>query len=152
MTIRNNRLIKTPWDIKKIKETAIIISSCFSLLQKKIRAGISSREINVYIDNFIRRCGAFPSFPEIKNFPGAAAISINEELVHGVPTDRILQNGDLVSIDIGAKKNDYYADAAVTFPVGEVSAEKKNLLKAGAEALQAGLKEMRPGCQINRAG
>lgn len=131
--------LKSPSEIGIIKANGAILSECFELAAGIIKAGITRREIDRAIEEAIVARGAKPAFKGFHGFPAATCISINEEVVHGIPDDRVVEDGDIVGIDIGVYKDGYYADAARTFPVGEISQEAKKLLKVTREALDAGI-------------
>ncbi|MFC1504395.1 type I methionyl aminopeptidase [Spirochaetota bacterium] len=145
-------IIKNPYNIKKIKEASYVLVSCFSALRKKMKAGITTREIDTFIHNYITKNGAEPSFREIGGYRYASCISVNNEAVHGLPSDRALQDGDVLTIDIGVKKSKYYSDAAWTYAIGDIDDHKTKMIKACYSALLAGIKELCPGNDISKVG
>ncbi len=117
-----------------------IVAETFEYVSSLIKPGISTGWLDEQIESFIRKKGAVPAFKGLYGFPASACISVDEEVVHGIPSKkRILQEGQLVSVDIGVRYQDYYGDAAYTYAVGEVSEEKKRLMRVTWEALMKGI-------------
>jgi methionyl aminopeptidase len=106
---------------------------------------VLTREIDELAEKLIREQNALPAFKGYKGFPATVCTSINEEIVHGIPSERRLKNGDILGLDVGVKYNGYFSDAAVTLPVGVVSAKVKKLIEVARKALAEGIKEARPG-------
>jgi methionyl aminopeptidase len=136
-------LIKSSNEIDLIRENCKIVSEAFSYISGYIKEGITTGEIDKLIEEFILSKDAYPAFKGYKVkkniFPSSSCISVNEEVVHGLPGKRVLKEGDIVSIDIGVKKNGYYGDGAHTFAVGEISAKKAKLMKITEESLYKGI-------------
>jgi methionyl aminopeptidase len=120
--------IKSAEEIELLRENAIIVSKTLAEVAKNIKPGVSTLALDKIAEDFIRSEGAVPGFKGYRGFPGTLCVSTNEEVVHGIPGNRVLKNGDIVSIDCGCQKNGFFGDSAYTFPVGEVSDEVKNLL------------------------
>jgi methionyl aminopeptidase len=131
--------LKSPSEIRIIKANGAILKECFALAGRIIKPGISRREIDRAIEKKIVARGARPAFKGFQGFPAATCISVNEEVVHGIPDDRTVEEGDIVGVDIGVFKDGYYADAARTFPVGEITPEVEKLMRVTREALSAGI-------------
>ena len=127
--------IKTGEEIEKLRVSAIIVSKTLAEVAKNIKPGISTIVLDKIAEEFIREQGAVPGFKGYNGFPSTLCISINEEVVHGIPGERVLKNGDIVSIDCGSLKDGYYGDSAYTFAVGEVDPKVINLLKRTKESL-----------------
>ena len=148
-------IIKTTQEIKIMRENGRILAGVVSDLEKMVKAGVSGEELDDFAESQIRANGAVPSFKNYgaesgDPFPYTICFSLNEEVVHGFPTeDKIIQDGDLVKIDIGLKKNGYHADMARTFCVGEVSQEKKNITKYVRKSLNEGLKAIKEGVKMS---
>lgn len=148
-------LIKSSREIDLIKESCRIVSLVLKNISNYIKAGITTKEIDSIIEEMILSEGGVPAFKgyggskHLKPFPAASCISVNEEVVHGIPSERILREGDIVSIDVGVKKNGYFGDGAYTFAVGEISEKKKRLLKITKESLYLGIAQARDGNQLN---
>ncbi len=146
-------MVKTAGEIDAIRESSSIVAGVLSFIEKFLKPGITTFEIDKLIEDFILSKDAVPAFKGYKVhkniFPASSCISINEEVVHGIPGSRMLIEGDIVSIDVGAKKNGYYGDGAKTFAIGEVSPAKKKLLKITEESLYLGLENAKDGNFIN---
>ena len=121
--------IKSAEEIELLRENAIIVSKTLAEVAKNIKPGVSTLALDKIAEDFIRSEGAVPGFKGYRGFPGTLCVSTNEEVVHGIPGNRVLKNGDIVSIDCGCHKDGFYGDSAYTFPVGEVTEEVMNLLK-----------------------
>ena len=121
-------MIKTEEEIKKIKAAGKINYLTQEYLKDLIKPGISTKYLNNQADQFIKAKGGIPSFLNYQGYPASICISINDEVVHGIPSKRILRNGDIVSIDIGVEKDGYHSDSARTYPVGSIYQEKGRLI------------------------
>jgi len=137
--------IKTPEEIKTIAEGGKILAGIMKELEKRVRPGISTEELNRVAETLIFKLGGKPSFKGYDGFPAALCTSVNEEIVHGVPSKRTLKQGDMVSLDIGMKYNGFHTDMAASFPVGNVSPEVKRLIRVTKKSLKIGIKKARPG-------
>lgn len=140
---------KTPREIAIMREAGKIVALTHQELQKHIHAGVTTKQLDEVADKFIRSLGAIPSFKGYNGFTGSICTSVNEELVHGIPGKRVLLEGDIISIDIGAYYNGYHGDSAWTYPVGEISADSMRLLEVTEESLYRGLKEAKPGERLS---
>ncbi len=144
--------IKSDREIALLRKAGKIVYDTHQYLKPFIREGITTRELDRLGEEFIRSQGATPSFKGYEGFPCALCISVNEEVVHGIPSDYQLQNGDIVSIDIGACYQGYHGDSAWTYPVGEINKEKKALLEHTEQALYEGLKAIHKDGHIGDIG
>ncbi len=147
-------LIKDSKEIDLIRKSSKIVGDVLKHLKSFIRVGISTAELDEIAEAFILERDAYPAFKGYKvkhnKFPACLCISINEEVVHGIPSDkRYLKDGDIVSVDVGVKKNGYFGDGAFTFEVGEVSDKKKKLIKITEESLYKGIEKAIEGNTIN---
>ena len=140
--------IKSPREVNLIRKSGQIIAELFRDVKDKIKDGITTQELDKWIDEFIRKKGAHSAFKGYRGYPGYSCISVNEEVVHGIPSSRSLRKGDIVSIDVGVKLNGYIADAARTFPVGDIPEEKARLLRVTQQALRLGIEQTRTGKKI----
>jgi len=137
-------------EVRMIGESARIVGHCLLMLSREIRPGVSTLELDRLAETFIRDSGGEPAFKGYRGFPASICASINEEVVHGIPSSkRILREGDIISLDIGAKRSGFYGDAARTFPVGEVSSTATRLLEVTQRALEAGIAQARPGNRVS---
>ena len=127
--------VKSADEIEILRENAIIVSKTLAEIAKYINPGVKTITLDQIAEDFIRSEGAVPGFKGYRGFPATLCISVNEEVVHGIPGERVLKNGDIVSIDCGCRKKGYYGDSAYTFAVGEVDQDILNLLKRTKESL-----------------
>ena len=133
-------ILKSPREIIKMRKANKIVAETHEYLKELIKPGISTAEIDRKGEEFIREQGAEPSFKGYRGYPASVCVSINDEVVHGIPSEeRILQEGDIVSLDIGTFYEGFNGDAARTFPVGKISKEAQKLLKVTKEALNKGI-------------
>ncbi len=144
--------IKSEREIELLAKAGNIVYLTHQYLRPFIKEGITTKELDQLAEDFIRSHDATPSFKGYQDFPASICTSINEEVVHGIPSERRLRNGDIISIDIGACYKGYHGDSAWTYPVGEISNKRKDLLKHTEESLYVGLKEIKPGARIGDIG
>ncbi|MBV6479406.1 MAG: Methionine aminopeptidase 1 [Ignavibacteria bacterium] len=146
-------LIKTKKEIELIRESCKIVSEVLIHIKEFVKEGKTTSELDEIIEEYILSKDAYPAFKgyrvKKRSFPASSCISVNEEVVHGIPGKRKLKNGDIVSIDVGVKKNGYYGDGAYTFSVGEISSKKAKLLKVTEESLYKGIEQAVEGNVIN---
>lgn len=142
-------ICKTPREIEIMRHAGKIVALTHAELQKHISPGISTKELDAIAEKFIRKHDAIPSFKGYNGFRGSICASVNNELVHGIPGDRVLKNGDIISLDIGAKYQGYHGDSAWTYPVGTIDDETQKLLDVTEESLFLGLKEAKPGERLS---
>ena len=140
--------LKSKREIELLKEAGHIVYLTHQYLRPHIKAGIKTKELDRLAEEFIRSKGATPSFKGYEGFPSTLCISINDEVVHGFPSDRVLEDGDIISIDIGACYKGYHGDSAWTYTVGEVSDDAKYLLEHTEKALYEGIKQAKVGNRI----
>ncbi len=140
--------LKSKREIELLKETGHIVYLTHQYLRPYIKAGIKTKELDSLAEKFIRSKGATPSFKGYEGFPSTLCISINDEVVHGFPSERVLQDGDIISIDIGACYKGYHGDSAWTYTVGSVSDDAKYLLEHTEKALYEGIKQAKVGARI----
>ena len=136
-----------------MREAGRITAEALLKARENVKEGISTKELDTIIRNYIEKAGAKPSFLGYAGFPGSACISINDEVIHGIPSkDRILKEGDIVKIDVGAFYKGYHGDSARTFPVGRVSEEALKLIKATEESFFEGIAAVKSGNRIGDVG
>ena len=140
--------LKSKREIELLKEAGHIVYLTHQYLRPHIKAGIKTKELDRLAEEFIRSKGATPSFKGYEGFPSTLCISINDEVVHGFPSDRVLQDGDIISIDIGACYKGYHGDSAWTYTVGKVTDDAKYLLEHTEKALYEGIKQAKVGARI----
>jgi methionyl aminopeptidase len=136
---------KTPEQVDKMAASGEVLVRCLKMLASKARAGITTGELDAAAEKFIRSQGAEPAFKGYRGFPGSICASPNSMVVHGIPGDYELKRGDILSIDVGVIKDGWVSDAAMTVPVGPVSAEAQKLLDVTKASLFAGVEQMRAG-------
>ena len=140
---------KTEEEIELLRENAILVSRTLAEVGKRVAPGVTTKALNDIADQFIRDNGAIPSFLGFEGFPAALCMSVNDVVVHGFPSDKVLKEGDVVSVDCGTLYKGYQGDSAYTFPVGEVDAETRKLLDATKASLYKGIEAAVAG---NRTG
>ena len=145
--------LKTEEEIELLRESNLLVGMTLGEVAKHIRPGISTLELDKVAEEFIRSYGAVPGFLGYGGFPNTLCISVNEEVVHGIPSaGRILKEGDVVSVDCGTLKNGFYGDSAYTFEVGEVAEDVKKLLRVTKESLYKGIEKAVAGLRIGDIG
>lgn len=146
-------LIKSEEEIELLRESNLLVGKTLGEMAKHIRPGVSTLELDRIAEEFIRSHGAVPGFLGYGGFPNSLCISVNDVVVHGIPSaDCILKEGDVVSIDCGTLKDGYYGDSAYTFEVGEVSEEVHNLLETTKASLYKGIEKAVAGMRIGDIG
>lgn len=138
--------IKSPREIEIMRQAGKILAETREMLEPHIKPGITTAKLDKLAEDFIISKGAYPSFKDYNGFPGSICTSINEVVVHGIPSKRaVLKSGDIITIDIGVYYQGYHADSAKTYPVGIVKPKVKELLEVTEKSLYEGLKEAKPG-------
>jgi methionyl aminopeptidase len=146
--------LKSGREIALMRESGRIVAEVLTLVGSHVRPGVTTRELDQLAEEYIRSQGGIPAFkgygPDRRNpFPATLCISVDDVVVHGIPDGRKLEEGEIVSVDVGAKKEGWYGDGARTFPVGRISEEKTRLLKVTEEALRAGIAQARAGNRLH---
>lgn len=142
-------ICKTPREIEIMRAAGRIVALTHQELQKFITPGITTKELDRIAEEFILSQDAIPSFKGYNGFRGSICTSVNEELVHGIPGNRVLHEGDIISIDIGAKYNGYHGDSAWTYAVGKIDDNSQHLLTITEESLYQGINEAKPGERLS---
>ena len=140
---------KTSEEVELMRESALLVGDAIAEAARLIAPGVTTIQLNAAAENFIRDNNAIPSFKNYKGFPFATCISVNDAVVHGFPTNNVLKEGDVISVDVGVFKNGFHGDSAYTFAVGNVSDEIKQLMKITKESLYKGIEKAIAG---NRVG
>ncbi len=151
MNSYEKQLIKTEVEIKKMQEAGRVNALVLDEIKSMIKPGITTKELDTAAETIIRDHGGIPTFkgyPGPYPYPATLTISINEELVHGIPSGRVLEEGDIVSVDCGTTLDGYIGDSAFTHGVGEIGKEKRRLIQVTEESLYKGIEHMRPGKHI----
>lgn len=146
--------IKTKREIGFIRESSKIVADVLKLVGAQVKPGVTTIELDRLAEDFIRSMGGVPAFKGYSQskshlFPATLCTSIDDEVVHGIPTNRVLRDGEILSVDVGVKKDGYFGDGAYTFAVGEVSEEKHRLLKATEESLYKGIGQAVAGKRVH---
>ena len=145
--------LKNPLQIKEMREAGRITGEALLVARDNIREGISTYELDKIIRNHIEKCGAKPSFLGYGGFPGSACISINDEVIHGIPSKkRFLKEGDIVKVDVGAFYKGFHGDAARTIPVGKVSEDAEKLIRVTRDSFFAGVEKFTVGNRLGDIG
>ncbi|MBQ2887422.1 MAG: type I methionyl aminopeptidase [Firmicutes bacterium] len=144
--------IKNAEELQKMREAGRIVAEVFELMREKIAPGITTAELNMAAERLIAKRHAKPLFKGYNGFPAALCVSVNDEVIHGIPGPRKLKEGDIVSIDVGAQIHGYCGDAARTFPVGEVKPEVAELLRVTEASLYAGIEMAVAGNRLGDIG
>ena len=140
--------LRKPEEIEKLRRAGAAVGQTLEYLREKVSPGISLKEIDALGEEFLRRLGAEPSFKGLYGFPAAVCTSVNEAIIHGIPTDYVLKEGDILGLDIGSRVDGYYGDAAITVPVGTVSDKDSRLIDTSRSALMAAIEIIRPGMRF----
>lgn len=142
--------IKSPRDIEGMRLAGRITAAARALAGKLVIPGATTLEIDTAVRKFIEDQGAVPSFLNYNGYPGSACISVNDEVIHGIPSkERVLKEGDIVSVDVGAYIGGYHGDCAATFPCGKVSDEAARLIAVTEQSFWEGIKFARKGCRVS---
>jgi methionyl aminopeptidase len=136
--------LRSPREIEHIRASCQIVVEALDAVRRAVSPGVTTAELERIIEKVIADHGATSAFKGYRGYPASACISVNEEVVHGIPGSRRLREGDIVSVDVGVKMNGYYGDGATTIPVGEVSPEVRRLLDVTEEALYQAIAQARP--------
>ena len=146
-------IIKNSEQISLMKRAGVITAEALLVAREAIKPGVSTKDIDLKIRCYIEKCGATPSFLGYGGFPGSACISLNDEVIHGIPSDKvIIREGDIVKVDVGARYRGYNGDSARTFPVGKVSEEALKLIRVTEESFHEAMKYTRVGYRIGDIG
>ena len=144
--------IKTPEEIALMRESCRVVKETLEYVGKNIRAGMTTKDVDDMVHRYIVSCGAYPSSLGYCGYPASACVSVNEVVVHGIPSDRIIEDGDIVSVDITAEKNGFNGDAARTFMIGNVSEEKRNLVRVTEECFFKAIEGLKAGAPLYDIG
>ncbi|HVP56931.1 MAG TPA: type I methionyl aminopeptidase [bacterium] len=146
--VREWKVVKTEEEIELMRRSARVVAETLRLLGSAVKAGITTKELDQLAEDHIRSRGGLPSFKGYRGFPATICASVNSEVVHGIPGPRRLEDGDIISIDVGVLKEGYHGDGAATFAVGTISEEASRLLETTRQALEAGIAQARAGNRV----
>ncbi len=144
--------IKSPQEMEAMAKAGAIVGSTLTLLKRSVEPGMTTRDLEQIAHKEITRCGAIPTFKGYFGFPASICASVNQEIVHGIPGKRVLREGDIIKLDVGATIEGFIGDAAVSVPVGQVTPEAISLMDATRESLELGIQAARPGNRIGDIG
>src|SRR5919109_414960 len=142
-------ILKSKSEIEKMRVACRVVAEGLRDLIREVRPGVSTLELDAIAERGIRARGAIPAFKGYRGFPNTLCVSVNEQVVHGIPSKRRVKEGEIVGLDLGAKWDGYYGDAAVTVPVGHIAPTAQSLLITAKEALHVGINEVRPGKHLS---
>ncbi|WP_324717005.1 type I methionyl aminopeptidase [Carboxydochorda subterranea] len=145
-------VIKRPDELRRMREAGRVVARVLLEIEKRVRPGVTTGELDRFAEEFIRAAGGEPSFKGYRGYPASICTSVNEEVVHGIPSGRRLEEGDIVSVDVGVLLDGFHGDAARTFAVGEVDPRTRRLLEVTERALEAGIATAREGNRISDIG
>jgi methionyl aminopeptidase len=142
-------ILKSKSEIEKMAIACHIVAEVLQELVRMVRPGLTTLELDAFAERSIRTRGGVPAFKGYRGFPNTLCVALNEQVVHGIPSKRRLRAGDIIGLDLGAKWEGYYGDAAVTVPVGQIPSDTECLLTTAREALYMGIKEVSPGKHLS---
>ncbi|MDZ7642352.1 MAG: type I methionyl aminopeptidase [Desulfurivibrio sp.] len=143
-------VLKTAAEIEIMAEANELVAATLSMLSSRLAPGVSTAELDTWAEDFARQRGGVPAFKGYRGFPGSLCVSVNEQVVHGIPSRKVvLREGDIISIDFGVQWQGFFGDAAVTLPVGKISSQTARLLEVTRGSLQRGIEQVRVGKRIN---
>jgi methionyl aminopeptidase len=145
-------IAKTKEEIELMREAALVVSKTLGMLAAEVKPGVTTLYLDKLAEDFIREQGAIPGFLGLYDFPNTLCMSPNAQIVHGIPNETPLQEGDIISIDCGAIKNEFYGDHAYTFAIGEIAPEVQKLLRITKESLYEGIRELKIGKRTGDVG
>ena len=140
--------LKSPHEIDLMRRSGKITAAARALAGEMVKPGVTTQEINDAVERFIRKQGAVPSFLHYNGYPASVCISVNDEIIHGIPGKRVLREGDIVSVDVGAYIGGFHGDCAATFPCGRISPEAQNLIDVTRQSFFEGIRFAREGQRL----
>jgi len=145
-------IVKTKEEIELMRESALVVSKTLGMIAKEIKPGVTTSQLDKMAEAYIREQGAVPGFLGLYDFPNTLCMSPNAQVVHGIPNNEPIVEGDIISIDCGAIKNGFYGDHAYTFAIGKIAPETERLLQITKESLYVGIREFKAGKRIGDVG
>jgi len=152
VTVADSIPIKSASEIAVMRRAAQVAARALRDVCAAVRPGVTTRELDKIAEDRIRTLGAVPSFLGYRGYPASVCVSVNDEVVHGIPGRRVLREGEIVSLDLGAEIDGFHGDNAVTVPVGAIDEPLRRLLAVTAEALEDGIRTVRPGARLGDVG
>jgi methionyl aminopeptidase len=142
-------ILKSLEEMEKMDRSCLIVAKTLDYLKDMVKPGVTTMEIERLADDYIKSNSAMPAFKGYRGYPASICASVNNEVIHGIPSDRVLEEGDILGIDLGAYKDGFYGDAASTFPVGKIPADVEKLLRVTEEALYKGIEKAREDNRVS---
>lgn len=142
-------ILKSPEEIKRIAQSCDIVARTLNAIKAIVKSGITTAEIESFAEAYIRAKNAVPAFKGYRGYPASICTSVNNEVIHGIPSARVLKEGDILGVDLGVYKDGFYGDAAYTFPVGKIRPGIERLLKVTEESLYIGIENARAGNRVS---
>jgi methionyl aminopeptidase len=142
-------MLKSEEEIRKMRKACRIVAETLEYVGNMVKPGIATSEIDRYAEDYIRSRDAAPAFKGYRGYPASICASVNDEVIHGIPSDRVLEEGDILGVDLGVLKEGFYGDAAHTFPVGKVSEKAERLLRVAEESLYIGIRNAREDNRVS---
>jgi len=142
-------ILKSPEEIEKMTQSCLVVAKALDYLKDMVTPGVSTSELEQFADSYIRSNNAVPAFKGYRGYPASICTSINNEVIHGIPSDRVLEEGDIVGIDLGVYKDGFYGDAASTFAVGKITPDAEKLLQITEESLYLGIEYARKNNRVS---
>lgn len=142
-------IIKARDEIKKMRAACAIVAGALEAIREVVKPGVTTEELDRFAERYIRKSGGIPAFKGYMGYPKTLCASINEVVIHGIPSSRALKEGDIIGLDLGAVVDGYFGDAAVTLPVGEISEEVRKLVEVTEASLYKGIEQAVPGNRIS---
>ncbi|KPK94297.1 MAG: methionine aminopeptidase [Deltaproteobacteria bacterium SM23_61] len=148
LSLEERIILKSPLEIERMRRSNRVVAEILQEVKAAVQPGVKTRELDELAEALLKKHRARSAFKGYNGYPAVLCTSVNEEVVHGIPSDRVLRNGDILSLDFGAVLDDYYGDAAITVPVGTISEEARRLLRVTEEALYKAIEQARPGNHV----
>ncbi|MCL5021810.1 MAG: type I methionyl aminopeptidase, partial [Nitrospirae bacterium] len=142
-------ILKSAEELRKISRACRMVAETLQALEQTIRPGVTTKEIEQFVEKMVAAKGAVPAFKGYRNYPASVCTSVNDEVVHGIPSARVVSEGDIISVDLGVYLDGFYGDAAFTLPVGKVSPLAEKLIRVTEEALYLGIEMAGPGNRVS---
>jgi methionyl aminopeptidase len=142
-------ILKSKEEVAKIAKASRIVAESLEALRAYLKPGMTTKDLDLFVEKQIRERGGIPAFKGYRNYPATICISVNEEVVHGIPSDKVIKEGDIVGLDLGAVYDGFYGDSAITVAVGEVKPEAKRLIEVTEASLYAGIEQAREGNRLS---
>jgi methionyl aminopeptidase len=148
LSLEERIILKSPLDIERMRRSNRVVAEILQEVKAAVQPGVKTRDLDELAEALLKKHRARSAFKGYNGYPAVLCTSVNEEVVHGIPSNRVLRDGDILSLDFGAVLDDYYGDAAITVPVGTISEEARRLLRVTEEALYKAIEQARPGKHV----